>query len=251
MRQAGFTEALLHPDRAVPAGLTDPQGRPAVKRFAVYRNNVAASLTEALETAFPVVQALVGKEFFRAMAGVYLRQHPPASPLLMFYGEGMPAFLENFEPVQELGYLPDLARLELALRHSYHAADAAPIDPAVLEATPPERLMRARLRLAPALRLVRSHWPIVTVWQMHQPGGGPSPEMRSEDAVLTRPGFDPAVSLLPPGGGAFITALLRGETFATAQAGAEAEFHNFDLAAVLGLLLTGSAIVAMDYEDSQ
>lgn len=250
MRQAGFTEALLDPARAVPAGLTDPQGRPAGKRFDVYRNNVVASLTAGLETAFPVLRALLGAAFFRGMAGVYLRRHPPSSPLMMFFGEDMPAFLEGFEPVRELGYLPDIARLELALRHSYHAADAAAIDPAVLEATAPDRLMRARLRLAPALQLVRSDWPIVTLWQMHQPEGGPSPDMRAEHALLTRPGFDPAVALLPPGGGAFIAALLRRETFADALGAAEEELDNFDLGAVLRLLLEGGAIIAVDDKES-
>ncbi|WP_212524032.1 DNA-binding domain-containing protein [Actibacterium sp. MT2.3-13A] len=251
MRQPGFTEALLDPARAVPAGLTDPQGRPAGKRFDVYRNNVAASLTAALETAFPVLRALLGAEFFRRMAGIYLRQHPPTLPLLMFYGAEMPAFLAHFPPVQDLGYLPDVARLELALRHSYHAADAAPVDPAALEAIAPERLMRARLRLAPALRLVRSDWPVVTLWQMHQPGGGAPPEMRAEDALLTRPGFDPAISPLPPGGAAFLLALQRGETFGAALGHAEAESHNFDLGAVLGLLLKGEAIIAIDHEDNR
>jgi hypothetical protein len=250
MRQAGFTEALLDPDRAVPAGLTDPQGRPAGRRFDVYRNNVVASLTEGLETAFPVLRALLGAAFFRGMAGVYLRRHPPSSPLMMFFGEAMPAFLESFELVRHLGYLPDIARLELALRHSYHAADAAPIDPALLQSVAPERLMRARLRLAPALRLLRSAWPIVTIWRMHQPGGGPSPDMRAEDALLTRPGFDPAVSLLPPGGAAFISTLQRGETFGDALGAAEEEFHNFNLVAVLELLLKGGAIIAVDNEET-
>jgi hypothetical protein len=249
MRQAGFTEALLDPGRAVPAGLTDPQGRPAGRRFDVYRNNVVASLTEGLETAFPVVRALLGTGFFRGMAGAYLRRHPPSSPLMMFFGEAMPAFLERFEPVQDLGYLPDIARLELALRHSYHAADAAPIAPALLQSMAPDRLMRARLRLAPALRLLRSDWPIVTIWRMHQPGGGPSPEMRSEDALLTRPGFDPAVSLLPPGGATFVTALGREKPFRDALGAAEEEFHNFDLGSVLGILLKGGAIIGIDHEE--
>ncbi|MGC9369201.1 MAG: DNA-binding domain-containing protein [Paracoccaceae bacterium] len=249
MRQAQFTEALLDPERTAPAGLTDPQGRPAGKRFDVYRNNVVASLTEGLETAFPVIRALLGEEFFRGMAGIYLRRHPPASPLMMFFGEEMPTFLQGFEPVQELGYLPDIARLELALRHSHHAADAAPIDAARLQAMEPDRLMRARLRLAPALRVVRSDWPIVTIWRMHQPAGGPSPEMRAEDALVTRPEYDPQVSLLPPGGSTFIAALQGGETFASALSTTESEFHNFDLGAVLGLFLNGGGIVAIETEE--
>ena len=106
--QAEFARAILDASLAAPEGLTNPDGAPASKRFDVYRNNVAVSLTEALETGFPVIRKLVGEEFFKAMAGVYLRRHPPASQLMMFYGQSMPAFLDEFEPVAHLHFLQDI-----------------------------------------------------------------------------------------------------------------------------------------------
>ena len=237
-----FTNALLDPDLAVPAGLTDPQGRPAGKRFAVYRNNVAVSLTEALETAYPVIRKLVGDEFFRAMAGVYLRQNPPTSALMMYYGSRFPGFLDGFQPVAHIGYLPDVARLERALRQSYHAADATPLDPGVLQAMPPDRLMAARLRLAPALRLVRSDWPVHALWLANTQADAPKPVMQAEDVLVLRPQFDPAPRLLGKGAGDFIGALGKGQTFADAL---EAAGGDFDLTACLGLLLEGGAITAI------
>ena len=132
MKQSAFAQALLDPDAAVPEGVVGPDGRPDAKRFAVYRNNVASSLTRALEAAFPVVQKLVGTEFFGAMAQIYLRAHPPLDRRLMLYGQSFPAFLEGFPPVAQLGYLPDVARLEQAMRESYHAADSMPIAPDAL-----------------------------------------------------------------------------------------------------------------------
>ena len=240
--QPEFVAAMLDPGRAVPEGLTDPDGRPAGRRFDVYRNNVAVSLTEALEAAFPVIAKLIGTENFKALAGVFLRQHPPSSPLLMFYGEEMPGFLEGFAPLAHIGYLPDMARLELALRHSYHAADAALADPSVLQTMPPDRLTAARLVLAPAVRLIRSRWPVHTIWRFNMEPGAPKPAMTAEDVLVSRPDMDPVQTLLPPGGGAFAAALADGSALGEALERAAAETPAFDLTAALGSLLAASAI---------
>ena len=65
--QTEFRSAILDPDVARPAGLVDGQGRAAGRRFDVYRNNVAVSLSEALETAFPVIAKLVGATISRPL----------------------------------------------------------------------------------------------------------------------------------------------------------------------------------------
>ncbi|MDH3264593.1 MAG: DNA-binding domain-containing protein [Paracoccaceae bacterium] len=244
--QSQFRAALLDPAAAVPDGLHDPEARPAGRRFSVYRNNVAVSLTEALETAFPLIRKIVGEEFFHAMAGVFLRAHPPASPLLMFYGEEMPGFLASFPPVAHLGYLPDVARLELALRAAYHAADAAPVGPEALGAG--ADLMSARVTLAPALRVIRSRWPLHGIWRANTEDGAPKPGRAAEDVLVTRPALDPVVSLLPPGGADFIARLAQGETLAAA---ALAPGAGFDPGPTIGLMLEGNAITAIRFGDAK
>lgn len=239
MSQTEFRAALLDPERPVPAGLTDPQGRPAGRRFDVYRNNVTVSLTEALRQAFPVIRKLVGEEFFTAMAREHVRAHPPTSPLMMHYGRNMPVFLENFPPVQHLGYLPDIARLELALRESYHAADAAPVPAEALQALSPDVLTASRLTLAPSIRLIRSRWPIHAIWSANMRGTDAPKAAVAEDVLIARPDYDPEPHCLPDGAAPFIAALIGGETVADAlEAGPE-----FDLIAMLGLLLATRAIV--------
>ncbi|WP_343116806.1 DNA-binding domain-containing protein [Ostreiculturibacter nitratireducens] len=240
MNQSAFTEALLDPDHAVPHGLQGPGGAPAGRRFAVYRNNVAVSLTEALRTAFPVVRKIVGEEFFDAMAGIYLRAHPPATPILMFYGAEMPAFLETFPPVAHLGYLPDVARLELALRRAYHAADAKALTAVDML---PERLLAARVVFAPAVTLLRSRWPLHAIWSANAEEGAPSPAMRAEDVLVTRPGFDPIPRLLPPGGGEAVARLQDGEPLGPALDAA-----GVDPAAIFAVLIGSGAIAEIKEE---
>lgn len=244
-RLAEFGTALLNPDLAQPEGLVSPSGAPAGKRFDVYRNNVAVSLTEALETGFPVIRKLVGDDFFKAMAGVHLRQSPPKSPLLMLYGEDFPGFLASFPPVAHLPYLPDVAQLELALRRAYHAADATPFDASVLQTLPTERLMAARLTLAPAVQIVGADYPIHGIWRANTQAGAPAPEPRGESVIVTRPDFDPMVDPLDPAALRFCTALLNNETFGMALEQAGADGSELDLGATLGLLLSRGAISSL------
>ncbi|MBN8632564.1 MAG: putative DNA-binding domain-containing protein [Rhodobacterales bacterium] len=241
MNQTAFAAALMDPGAKVPVGIADPEGRPAPKRFSVYRNNIATSLTRALQAAFPTVGKLVGEEFFKAMAVVFLRVHPPRSRMLMLYGDAFPAFLEGFQPVRHLGYLPDVARLDQAMRESYHAADSRALGEADFQRLIGEDLAGLRLTLAPSLRLVRSAWPIVSIWAAHAEGG-PPPRAVAEDALVLRPEFDPKPRCLPKGGGAFVAGLLAGESLGAAV---ELAGPGLDLPAVLGLLIAGQAITGV------
>lgn len=237
--QRQFRDAVLDPAAAVPDGIVNPDGATAGKRFDVYRNNVAVSLSDALETAFPVVRKLVGDAFFRAMAGVYLRKHPPKSPLMMFYGAAMPQFLGQFQPVKHLQYLPDIARIELGMRQAYHAADAVPVAPDALAALAPDALMGTKLRLAPAVQTVTSDFPIAAIHYANTVPDAPKPVMQPEAVLITRAGFDPQISTINAAAAICITSLQEGQSLGQALATAD---DSLDLGAVLGLLLAQNAI---------
>ncbi len=148
-RQGTFAAALLDPDRDIPEGLVTPGGQPAARRFGIYRNNVTVSLVNALSEVFPTVQNLVGEEFFRAMARLYVQDNPPTSRLLFEYGASFPAFIGQFEPAADLPFLPDVARLERLWLDSFHAADAAPLDGTILQRVAPEQLASLTFGIIP------------------------------------------------------------------------------------------------------
>ena len=103
--QTEFHDALLDSGGPVPAGLSDGHGRPAGQRFDVYRNNVAVSLTEALETGFPAdCQPDRRRQLSARSPASFCRQHPPDTPMMMQYGAAFPDFLDGFEPLA-YGYL--------------------------------------------------------------------------------------------------------------------------------------------------
>jgi len=62
----------------------------------------------------------------------------------------------------------------------------------------------------------------------------------AEDALIARPDMEVAVRLLPPGGAAFLKALIDGGTLAAAAATAFAETASFDVAAnIAGMIEAG------------
>lgn len=247
--QTTFRAALLDPEAPTPADLLDGAGNPAGARFSVYRNNITASLTEALEQTFPIIRKLIGEDNFRTLAITYLRAHPPSSPILSRYGADFPDFLETFTPLAHLGYLPDTARLERALVASYHAADATPVDPAIFSSTAPDDLPRLRLRLAPAVQLLRSHWPIHGIYMFNTEEAAPQPPQNGQNVLVTRPAYDPIPRLLPPGGDSFIAALIAGAPLGPAATAASEAAPDFDLSALLSLLLQDNAIADATLED--
>jgi hypothetical protein len=248
--QAAFAAALLAPDQACPRGLRAWNGSDPAARLAVYRNNVVGSLVDALAETFPVVQALVGAAFFRAMVAEFVRRAPPRSRILAHYGEALPAFIEGFEPARSLPYLADMARLELACVRAFHATDADPVaDEAVTRALASgERIGDLHLGLHPSLTLLGSAWAVASLWAAHQGEGEPAPVAidDAESALVVRRGFDVVVVRLPPGGAEFVAALQRGENLGAAAAEALQATHAFELSGTLALLRRHGALTTID-----
>ncbi len=251
--QAAFARALTDPSAPAPEDIRRPGGdasdTPQTKRFDVYRNNVIVTAMDALGDTFPAVRTLVGDDFFRATARVFFEQSPMHSPLLFRYGESFGAFLDTFPPAGSVPYLGDVARLEFARLQAYHAADAAPLSIAALGEIPPETVAETRLKTHPSASLLRSRFPIVSLWGASS-GLMSSDDVdmnRAEDALTVRPGLDVDTRILPPGGAAFLASLMEDQTLGEAAArGAESD-ADFDLSAHLaGLFETGIFIEAIN-----
>jgi len=190
-----------------------------------------AGLVKAIEARFPAVEKIVGQKFFVAMARTFVFERPPRSPVLAAYGDEFGDFIGTFEPARELPYLADVARLEAARTRAYHAADAAPVGAAELAPLGADVLSGLRVDLHPALEIVRSEHPIVTIWAMNSGRQEPAAieTWSAEDALIVRPCLDVAVKLVPPGGAAFLQALAEGRTLGEAADAALADCREFDL----------------------
>lgn len=245
-RQRSFAAALLDPRLPLPAGLVGPDGEPGPKRFAVYRNNVVVGLIEALKGAFPAVHRIVGADFFQAMARAYVMIEPPRSPIMLDYGAGFPDFVQQFEPAAMLPYLADVARIERAWTEAYHAPEASPVDPGAFAKIAPDELPAIQLALHPSLRLVRSEFTALTIWQMNVADGVPvplDPASAGEDVLIVRPFADVEVRSIPKGSLEFIRAVQEGASVVAALKVAVTANALFDLSANLSDLMRVGALV--------
>jgi hypothetical protein len=242
--EVSFAGSLLDTGHPIPCGITAYNAAIPTRRFAVYRNNVVAGLVKALKSRFPVVEKIVGEEFFAAMARVFVVERPPRSPVLTTYGDELAAFIAAFEPARELAYLADVARLEAARTRAYHAADATPVNAGRLAALDAHTVDRLRFEMHPSVEIVRSSHPIATIWAMNsgEQELAPIENWRGEDALVVRPYLDVEVRALPPGGATFLLALAVGRPLDEATGAAFADDPNFDLTGNLAGLI-GSGVV--------
>jgi Putative DNA-binding domain len=242
--ETSFADALLSADQPIPSGIIAHNATVPARRFAVYRNNVVAGLVKVLESRFPVVEKIVGPEFFAAMAHRFVLEQPPRSPVLATYGNELADFISAFEPARELPYLADVAGLEAARTRSYHAADATPADATRFAALDARDAGHIRIELHPSIEIVRSPHPIVTIWAMNNGERELEPieNWRGEDALVSRPHLDVEVRALLPGGAAFLLALAKGLPLGEAAEAALADDPGFDLTVnIAGLIGAGLA----------
>lgn len=246
-----FAAALTAPGRPVPEGVVGPDGLPSQRRFNVYRNNVLVSLIEALGQVYPAIGRLLGEEYFRAVAGEFVREFPPVSPVLLEYGEGFPDFLERFPPLQSYPYLGDVARLEWGWLRAYHAADASPLASERLSALSQQDLESLKFQLHPATVIVSSDWPIVSIWEENSAVAGISGKTSGEPyamlsdapqtALITRPDIAVKLCRLTPSEACFLTGLASGAGFMQAAERAFEAAENFELGACLQKMLETGA----------
>lgn len=248
-----FAAAVLDPNRAVPDGIGRANGGDPVQAFNVYRNNVVASLAEALKATFPITSQLLGEGLQRALMADYARVHPPKNAVMAHYGHGFDAFLRDHQATKARPFLADMAAMERLRLDSYHSADAEVFEGAVLASLDPEALAAGRFVLHPATRIFISRFPLTSIYQIElaqSRGETPAEDrhainMKESQAVLiTRPAYEVFVNRIGLGDAVFLNACDAGSSFdAAAEAGFEAD-TLFDLQSALSLALTSGCFQA-------
>ncbi len=248
--QQGFAAAVLGRSDDV-AAWVDGAGLEPAARLRIYRNAVAATLKAALHDAFPTVHALVGEDFFDAMAARYRQQHPSTCGNLQSFGGALPGFIEAMPQVQALGYLADIARLDWLRQLTVLAPDATPADACAAADAAALEPRRLHLRLHPSLHLLHSRWAVLTLWQWCQSpvGPAPRPDRGGESVLLWRDGGEVVMAAVDPATFHCIEVLAAGGDVAAAHRAAVDLDSAFDLQPCLRDLLVQGLVVAFNNQE--
>jgi hypothetical protein len=221
------------------------------RRLAVYRGNAAAATAKALGAAYPVTEQVLGRSAFAILARDYQRLAPSTSGDLNELGAELADIVAAHEMGQSLPYLADLARLEWAAHRAYGAADASPFDTRAIAQLSGPQQSTIRFVWAAGTTLIRSQFPIVRIWRIHQAGfdGEFSVDWSNgEVALIAREGLRVAVHALDGCDAVFIAASLAGEPVGAAAQRALANDTGFDLGRLLTWLITSNVICGFTSE---
>jgi hypothetical protein len=239
--QLNFVASLFdEADETVNAHVRE-DGIGASERVDIYRNNLREGFIKALAIGFPVIERLVGTDYFRQLALEFMRAHPSRSGDLHHIGEPFAPFLRaRFESTQYACFA-DVAALEWAYQEALIAEDAVALSAAAFRDIDPTDYERLTFEFHPACHFVRSGFPIVHIWRANQP------ETQSEEAIDLTSSADNVlvlrtpecveIHLLPAARFALFETLKRGTNLGTALEAAMTLEPHFDFADALHHLL--------------
>jgi hypothetical protein len=236
--QEGFRKILLNQPAALEtppedfAALFAAGDIPLPERLKVYRNNVVGSLTETMRAHFPLVEKLVGEDFFKMMARSYILARPPEGGCLNAYGADFDELIALLEPAKILPYLSDVARFEAALHAAYHAKDDEPLRAEDLATLKPEEI---RLVLRDSVRLVASAYPLRKIRDFCRDGADGTLDISSgsESLLIYRPLLE--VEIVPVGAASYrmLEEIAAGKTLGAALENTLLAHPDFDFPAFL------------------
>lgn len=223
---------------------------PASTAIDIYRNNYLGNLQGTLAATYPVIEQIVGKEFFRMMMHKFIEIYPSHSGNLHFYGAELGDFVRSFEPARGLAYLADVARLEWVWHRAYFAPDSDAFDVARLASVSAEQYEHLHLLIQPACQVIRSRYPVATIWHAHQPGMSDEfhidLDSGAENALVSRNDDVVQVNVLSVADADWLERIQAGMPLGDATAATLEQHASFDLQSTLLKLVEQSIVIDIE-----
>ena len=145
-------------------------GVDARARLGIYRRQLHATFARTLALEFPVIERLVGAEYFQRLSSEFQAVHPSRSGNLHHIGAPFAAFLKQRFNGGPYDYFADVAELEWAIEECSIAPEAPAFDPHALRSVDPRHYADLHFEFHPACRLMSSAYPLLDIWRANQSG---------------------------------------------------------------------------------
>ncbi len=135
----------------------------AKKRLSIYHDAYRLRIIEALATAYPQLKALLGDVLFNKVAREYITAYPSTYRNLRWYGIEMREHL--LTTLAQHPVATEMADFEWALSLAFDAENVPELSLQDLSAIPPENWDALSFRFQSAIKIVRTRWNTISIWQ--------------------------------------------------------------------------------------
>lgn len=236
-QQRNFASALFDNSNAVEPLLCATRHGTVASGLAIYRNNVYSNYRNNLSHSYPVLERLVGADYFRQLSDEYITATPSLSGDVRVYGEGFANFLQDHEVATQLPYLPDVARLEWLCKHVLARARSAPPDLGFFQTLNSDCYPDLHVQLNHASALLMSPYPALRIWQVNQPNfiGDETIDLNMGESHMLVLRHQDTVSVLDLGAAEFVflSQLRQDQCWGNALLAAQEIRPDFDLGSCL------------------
>jgi hypothetical protein len=234
--QEDFSRLLVATDLGLVPDLFSTETDLIEQRLAIYRGNVQSIWTKTLANTFPVLQQLVGNEFFTYLALQYGRQFPSQSGDLNQFGSQFSRYLSTEAAVEDYPYFVAVAALEWQLHCAYYAENTGSIDLAHFISNAGDAAQQSRLLFHPAASLFQASYAAAQVYLAHQEQPIQTINVLLNTAccaLISRPKWRVELTLLDAASFSALQAMQQGQILGDALEQAMSVDSQFDIASQL------------------
>jgi len=204
----------------------------------IYRESAIGNLHSVLQLTYPVIEKLVGEDFFEFTCRNFISNYWPETGNMDEYGREFPEFIKNFGPAKELIYLSDTAKLEWLFQETSLSADAPTLEQEAIASVPPEKYYNLYLHIHPSVNFMTSDFPVNKIWEMNQENSDDIGEINLDESetaylMLCRPFLKTNIIEITEAEMKFLTNLINGESLFQAYESATEINEQFDLSHIL------------------
>jgi hypothetical protein len=190
----------------------------SVERLEIYAYMYYARLVEVMQGEYPTTRQILGSHAFAAACRRFVARNPSRTRTLNSLSAKFPDFLAKTLPkTNRNGLAVDVARIERAMEDVFDAPRAEPMTAAQFAALGADASGKARLKVTPALRMLKLRYPANDYMTAVRRGEKPRiPRPRATTAIVFRRGFQVFRRDQEPEQWKLLASLVAGKPLATA-----------------------------------